>query len=137
MKRIIAAILAFLYLSTSLGATVHLHYCMGKLVSWGFVDHENKGSEMCGMQEKATDKTSVITKPGCCRDEHKQVKTGGDQKIFNTDFQFLKNIQTAVAGQPYLPDINTFFPAFAYSKINAPPHVVRDGLFLLHRNFRI
>jgi hypothetical protein len=137
MKRILAAILAFLYLSTSLGATVHLHYCMGKLVSWGLVNHENKDSGICGMPEKAADKTCVIAKLGCCRDEHKQVKTDGDQKIFSTDLQFLKNIQTAAIDQPALPDLYASSLVFTCSKINAPPLVVRDGLFLLHRNFRI
>jgi hypothetical protein len=35
MKKFITAILAVLYLGTSSGATIHMHYCMGKLAEWG------------------------------------------------------------------------------------------------------
>ncbi len=42
MKKVLTTILAFVYLSTSMGATIHLHYCMGKLASWSLIDHESK-----------------------------------------------------------------------------------------------
>ncbi|MBK6990321.1 MAG: hypothetical protein IPH34_00115 [Chitinophagaceae bacterium] len=35
MKKFITAILAVLYISTSTGAMVHMHYCMGQLADWG------------------------------------------------------------------------------------------------------
>ena len=37
MKKAIVSILAVLYLCSSAGATVHLHYCMGKLVNWSWL----------------------------------------------------------------------------------------------------
>ena len=45
MKKFITAILAVLYLGTSSGATIHMHYCMGKLADWG-LGHKN--SKTCG-----------------------------------------------------------------------------------------
>ena len=49
MKKVLAIILAFVYLTSSMGATVHLHYCMGKLASWSLIDHESKNCAECGM----------------------------------------------------------------------------------------
>ena len=34
MKKLLITILALVYLTVSSGATVNLHYCMGKLMSW-------------------------------------------------------------------------------------------------------
>ncbi|MBK8522228.1 MAG: hypothetical protein IPL54_15650 [Chitinophagaceae bacterium] len=39
-EKFITAILAVLYLGTSSGATIHMHYCMGKLAEWG-LGHQN------------------------------------------------------------------------------------------------
>ena len=76
MKKLIIAIVAFLYLGTSAGATVHMHYCMDKLVEWGLWHSEKKEDKCsnCGM-EKAEAKDN-----GCCKDEHKQVKLENDHK---------------------------------------------------------
>ncbi len=54
MKKVLTTILAFVYLSTSMGATIHLHYCMGKLASWGLIDHESKNCTKCGMVKKTS-----------------------------------------------------------------------------------
>lgn len=74
MKRIIVTISAFLYLAVSTGATLHLHYCMGKLVKWELwhKEHNDKCSK-CGMAKS-------VSKDGCCKDENKLVKIEKDQK---------------------------------------------------------
>jgi hypothetical protein len=74
MKKLVVAILAFLYLSTSAGATVHLHYCMDKLIDWGFWHDKSDKCNNCGMK-KGQDKNN-----GCCKDQQKQVKLENDQK---------------------------------------------------------
>ena len=74
MKKLVVLILAFLYLSTSVGATVHLHFCMDKLVDWGLWQSNDKKCTSCGM-----DKTQE-KKAGCCKDEQKQVKLESDHK---------------------------------------------------------
>ena len=74
MKKFIAAILAVLYLGTSTGATVHMHYCMGKLADWGLGHNKSKTCGNCGM-EKSEEKDN-----GCCKDEHKFVKNDNGQK---------------------------------------------------------
>jgi hypothetical protein len=73
MKKFLVAILAFLYISSSTGATVYMHYCMGRLAGAGLEHHSSKTCDKCGM-EKAGQKGK-----GCCKDEHKFFKTQTDQ----------------------------------------------------------
>ena len=80
MKKIVVLILAFLYLTATVGATVHLHYCMDKLVDWGLGRNENDKCSKCGM-EKSQEREN-----GCCKDEHKHVKLETDHKGATTYF---------------------------------------------------
>lgn len=91
MKKFVAAILAVLYLGTSTGATVHLHYCMGNLADWSLGNSEAKTCGNCGM-EKSEEKDN-----GCCKDEHKFVKNDNDQK---TAEEIVINFATHVIDLP-------------------------------------
>ena len=75
MKKFLVAIVAFLYMSTAIGATVHLHYCMGKLANWGLGHQDSKHCGKCGM---------VQTGKGCCKDENKFFKNTADQKTIES-----------------------------------------------------
>lgn len=67
MKRFIVSILAILYLATASGATVHLHYCMGKLMGISLSGHnDDHKCSRCGMTKKSG--------KGCCKDENKVIK---------------------------------------------------------------
>ena len=74
MKKLVVTILALLYITASIGATVHLHYCMDKLVDWGLGHNDKEKCSNCGMK-KIEEKEN-----GCCKDEHKQVKLENDHK---------------------------------------------------------
>jgi len=37
LKKTITIFLALVYFGTSTGATIHMHYCMGKMTGWGLV----------------------------------------------------------------------------------------------------
>jgi hypothetical protein len=78
MKKFAIAILAVLYLGTSVGAIVHLHYCMGQLVNLSLWDSNSNSSECskCGMQ-----KNHGPAENGCCKDEQKVLKNSNDQKL--------------------------------------------------------
>ena len=71
MKKIVAISLLIIYGYTSVGATIHMHYCMNEFVGWNLrhSSTENKCGR-CGMKEM---------KGGCCKDEHKQIKLSLDQ----------------------------------------------------------
>lgn len=90
MKKFIVAILALLYIGTSTGATIHMHYCMDKLADWGIGKNDSKTCGKCGM-EKSNEKNN-----GCCKDEHKFIKSVTDQKTVEPDFQFIQLIAVAL-----------------------------------------
>ena len=81
MKKFLTAILAVLYITTSTGATIHMHYCMGKMSDWSLDSKDSKSCGKCGM------KTSTKKGKGCCHDEHKFVKNNSDQKVSEASFQ--------------------------------------------------
>ena len=138
MKRFFASVMAFLYLSTSMGATLHLHYCMGKLVGWGLKSHESAACAFCGMEKKTDSSTGIFTKKNCCRDDHKEIKTAGDQKLVQTEFQFLKLIPDV--SLEYAPTFSSlqFHPEFStQSVVNGTPKAGKQPVFLLNCNFRI
>ena len=80
MKRVFIIILSFLYMASVSGATVHMHYCMGKFMSASFTHEEEKVCGKCGMKKSAQ-------KKGCCKDEHKTFKTT-DHQLAKATFDF-------------------------------------------------
>lgn len=64
MKKAIIAILALLYIITTSGVVVNVHYCMGTVAS---VTYGHEAPESCG-------KCGMIEKDGCCHSELKIVK---------------------------------------------------------------
>jgi hypothetical protein len=84
MKKFILTILVLVYITTSTGAAIHMHYCMGKLADWGLGHNESDTCSKCGMeQSKGKDN-------GCCKDEHKFIKNDADQKKAETSFQLMQ-----------------------------------------------
>jgi hypothetical protein len=138
MKKFLVTILAFVYLSTSMGAIVHLHYCMGKLVSWGLIDKDSKNCLTCGMSKKSSQTGYLTAKMGCCEDKQLQVKTEKDQKLVQSESQDLKFLPEGTSGnfQTSL-DFYVFSITMGYPNANAPPQIGKVPVFLLNRNFRI
>ena len=52
MKKIIVAILAFLYLGVSSGVAMEIHYCMGKKAGVDLYNSNNQKCSKCSMHEK-------------------------------------------------------------------------------------
>lgn len=138
MKKVLTTILALVYLSSSTGATIHLHYCMGRLASWGLFDHESNKCLQCGMAKKTTGPQGITAKAGCCRDEHKQIKTDKDQKLSPSGFFKYNNLSQAFAQyKPDIQSIKAISVAIEYPNINAPPLLGKLPLFVLYRNLRL
>ena len=138
MKKILAFILALIYLSTSIGATVHLHYCMGRLMSWGFTDHNNTNCQFCNLPNENKDKHCKAFDYGCCKDEHKQIKTGQDQKGAAFAFQFLKiSLAKPLISYKDLPSAYISSTAIEYPAINAPPGINKVPVFIRNCVFLI
>lgn len=97
MKKAVVTILAVLYFITSTGATIHIHFCMGKLISWKV--NTNEKTDICS-------RCGMKSKKGCCEEKYQVIKIDQDQKIVNTIFTSIKT-----------PEIipHNFFTEFSYN----------------------
>ncbi len=132
MKKILVPILAFFYLATSTGATVHMHYCMGKLANSSLMHDDDATCSKCGMK-KDNEKSN-----GCCKDEQKFIKNDKDQKnATSIVFEFNLGIQDCtntaiplvnIASQPLIEE---------YPVSNAPPRTGKTAIYIQKRTFLI
>jgi hypothetical protein len=138
MKKLLATILAVIYLSTSMGATVHLHYCMGKLFSWGLANPDKKNCGHCGMAKSNTDSHCMAIKGGCCKDTHTIVKFDKDQKTTELTYKFFTLSFDVVSGSlANLPGLYVNSYIVGYPTTNAPPNPDKVPAFIRNCNFRI
>lgn len=137
MKKVFASILAVIYLSTSMGATVHLHYCMGQLVAWGLVDRESKDCVSCGMEKKDAMPGCSVGMKNCCHDEHMHMASDRAQKPAQSWTEW--NLVPALAMLPYQGwnEPVMIAPAIARPVANGPPLSGKVPAFLRNCNFRI
>ncbi len=132
MKKIIAVILIFVYISTTTGANIHIHYCMGKIADWEFGRSEPKTCGECGM-EKIDEQTK-----GCCKDEYKFIKNDNDQKFSETGFQMVQLAFIAIPVQCYEILGNIIPTITEENPINhGPPLSNCIAIFILNRTFLI
>lgn len=136
MKKFIVAILSILYLSSAAGATVHMHYCMGKLVDMGL--WHGKASKCSNCESKKKKAASCNKK--CCKDKHQKVQAPKDQKTAALAWELMQTTATAAAlpaKYPVLPEAIILAEKYAYPPGNAPPQSSSSGLYLLYSVFRI
>jgi hypothetical protein len=132
MKRTLLTILAIFYLGISSGATMHFHYCMGELVSWGLVKQSGKVCEFCGMPMAETKKNS------CCKDVKQEVKSEKTQKVSQPVYKF-DQLSTAIIQ----PELYTNYQVQIPVKItrealsNAPPNGQKIPVFIKNCTYRI
>jgi hypothetical protein len=115
VRKIVAILLFLIYGSTSVGATIHMHYCMNEFVGWNLWhgDKENKCGK-CGMKEK---------KGGCCKDEQKQLKLSTDQNHNQLNAIVFEQLFTPIILK-HQPVYNFTTPSSVtviFPKNNAPP----------------
>ena len=132
MKKIAIILLLFVYGFTTVGATVHVHYCMNKFVGWELGDHnEDEKCGKCGMTESKT-------KNGCCKDEVKQVKLNGD--YHKSAINNLAKLNLALYIIPTNEEFSFFNNVNIFLKkeqIYPPPNITTADLVILYNNFRI
>jgi hypothetical protein len=127
MKKIIVAILAILYMGSSTGATIHMHYCMGKLVNMGLSDGESKKCNKCASKEK----TSACSKE-CCKDLHKTIKLEKDQKTVETGLKLIEGASVTTTALYPDQDLNplVFEICHTHPVVNGPPgHPLESYIF--------
>jgi hypothetical protein len=128
VKKIVVILLLFIYGSATMGATIHLHYCMDVFVG-SSLWHNNKDDKCgkCGMKEK---------KGGCCKDEHKQFKLKTDHQKSGIA-QYVKIFDTPALTSPITEFDFKGSLLLAFSVSNGPPEIPRKKLCILHCVFLI
>ena len=132
MKKFLILILTFAYIASTSGATVYLHYCMGKMVEWNVVENDKAMCANCGMDksEKDSDK--------CCKDEHKQLKVTNDHNVVETA---LKGMQLLAFAMPVsyieMPDVHFSSTMEENPTGNAPPGSYSIPIYKRNCIFRI
>lgn len=129
MKKIIVAIIAFLYMGISSGVAMDIHYCMGKKAGVGFYGDDKDKCNKCGMKGK---------KNPCCHDQHKFYKLNDSHKNVTNDTHPPKVDTVAVVTTFY----NRFFykPTDAATKavnVNSPPDYTKPQLYITNSVFRL
>ena len=128
MKKVIISILAILYLTTSTGAIVQMHYCMGKFISWGLestVDHTK--CSKCSMKKKNA----------CCGDKKLLIKAEKDQKLTQTNFEFSNSFSEIDNQYNRFPELKIGIRAYIPPTICVYPLGNKTPLFILNGVFRI
>src|SRR4030095_16083027 len=128
MKKIVVSILAVLYLASSVGATVHLHYCMDKLINWSLLNSDGDRCDKCGMKKDG----------GCCKDENKFVKNNIDQKAAESSIRLIE-MAAVITPAAFIYTNETYFSSLIqeYPLSNAPPRNNGVGIYILNSVFRI
>lgn len=133
MKRLCLAILAILYLSTSIGTTIELHYCMGKFAEGSLWHNKNSKCSKCGMQKK-----HGPTDNGCCRDEYKLLQIEKDQKSSENLVLLKRNVKEISTVFIPLHSLDLpFFSVREYANANDPPRSCSTSRFIINCSLRI
>ncbi|MHA4845176.1 HYC_CC_PP family protein [Flavitalea antarctica] len=133
MKKFLVFILAVLYIGSSTGATIHIHYCMGKLVNMS-LNSESKKCPKCPSKEKS----SSCSKE-CCKDLHKTLKLEKDQKLAEMGSKLI-NGNTYTVSSFYNSDHMSLAVSaipYAHPYIKGPPAGSIVQPYILYRNFRV
>ena len=128
MKKVLVSIFAVFYLASSVGATVHLHYCMDKLINWSLLNSDGEKCDKCGMKKD----------DGCCKDDNKFVKNSGDQNITEPAVQFMQALSIAAPSVFInLSETYTSCRIEEYPICHAPPPISAGEIYILNCIFRI
>ena len=141
MKKALATILAFVYLTATTGATINLHYCMDKLVAWGAGEEKEgqKSCPHCNMTKSGKEKHCGKQNKGCCKDEHKQLKIEKDQKAANSGFDVSKpfiQLSSPVPSPAFFAGY-IFSASVEYPLTHAPPRSGNVSMIVRNCVYRI
>lgn len=130
MKKFLVTILSILYITISSGATINIHYCMGKLVGWDVNHSSTDKCEVCGMRSSA--------KKGCCKNTQKVLQIEKDQKASESIFHFVNaGVFLFTIHYTVLPDYPLAVLKLKQPIAHAPPESGSVPDFIRFCNFRI
>ncbi|HLA59128.1 MAG TPA: hypothetical protein VK622_10225 [Puia sp.] len=133
MKKLFFFTLAVLYISSSCEASVYLHYCMGKPVSFSFSAGKSGTCHRCGMKKSTKGM-------GCCKDEQKIIKSDKSQKVtdlVSPETQQKKFVTVLTAYYAFSVNICQLSTVIYYPSHGPPPGEDPVSLYLLNCLFLI
>ncbi len=131
MKRFIVFIVLLAYGFSSIGATVHYHYCMNEFEGWSLLQNKDSKCGKCGMKED-------VSKKSCCKDEQKEFKLKTDHqkgnvedyvKVFFTPILLSQLLNYTIA----IPNVTKL----CYCNYHPPPDIGTQNLQVLYCTFLI
>jgi hypothetical protein len=133
MKKLFLYLLSFVFIITSSGVMVNMHYCMGKLAgtSISIANNSTKKCGKCGM-EKVTKKGK-----GCCHDSKKLIKNVVDQNTTN-NFCNIEHPLTILPSTHFdiLSIVTPNIDKYSYYS-HAPPHDFGVPIYIADCSFLI
>jgi hypothetical protein len=126
MKKILVSIFAVFYLASTVGATVHLHFCMDKFIDWSLLKGGDKCNK-CGMEKDG----------GCCKDENKFVKNSVDQNIIGSAVELMQVLFVTSHTDFITPENYSSSLIEEYPICHAPPLISAGEIYILNCDFRI
>ena len=129
MKKILVAILLFTYSFAASGASVELHYCMGKLIGWDFEYTSKNDCRNCGMKTKPA--------KGCCDNKQIQAKVDKDQQAAYNNILLASDHFAIIPAYTIIEDVLVNAKSIVHPSIHAPPPLSDTPSYLLNCNFRI
>ena len=132
MKKVFVVIFALIYMTTSVGASFHMHYCMGEFADWGWGHNNSKTCNSCGM------KISDEKYAGCCGDKYQFLKNDTDQKTTETIFQLAQSIAVTLPVSRVSIDLIDLPSLTVINPIDhGLPRSSPVAFYILNRNFLI
>lgn len=132
MKKCIVFLLLLTYCFSSIGATLHTHYCMGENIGTSFKKAKNNKCTKCGMKDSNK-------KKGCCNDEEKEYKIKSEYQKSQLQECAKKNVFFT----PILTTYNEFLFSTnfenkkTYTNYYPPPIVLTVKLHVLYSVYLI
>ncbi|HWB25520.1 MAG TPA: hypothetical protein VG738_08560 [Chitinophagaceae bacterium] len=130
VKKAVVICLMLLYGSATIGATVHIHYCMNRVTGSSIWNDNSNACTNCGMPKNKSH--------GCCHDECKQLKLCADQQLSSTSCTLSNGLQQATV--PYYCNNAGFRlpPVVIVTTISyTPPGKNRQSLYIQNCTLRI
>ena len=127
MKKFIFLILTLAYITSTSGATIYLHECMGKVIDWNLHANGDK-CEKCGMHKNNAG--------DCCKDIVKVYKLQTAHSIPTFDFHLFSLALTPPAF--FLQDVKIFYTAsITQPYYVSPPPKASVGICVFNCTFLI
>lgn len=131
MRKFLSIVISIIYLFSSAGATVQVHYCMGEQVGAGLTHKDDQHCPKCGMEKTYGN--------GCCKDVTTTLKTAEHSPRQLQTIHHESNAVVPSAAVEAEDRIQSWIGVSAYNCPFAAVHqpTLEVPIYLFVRNFRI